>query len=141
MRKVVLLLFLFIFSLTFVYAQRRLPMVQDPVKPGDIMLSRTDLRFKSNAEFALEKGDIDGAVVVLNNIRLEWARHWLLSYAYEQVRDFAKALGEVDWLIRQKPRKDLLSDLENRRAILQNMAKKDDYWKDKPTDKKGLVIF
>ena len=141
MKKAGLLLFLFMISVTFVYAQQRLPMPPDPLKPGEIMLSRTDLRFKSNAEMALEKGDINGAVMALNNVRLEWARHWFLSFAYEQVRDYEKALGELDWLIRQNPRKDLLSDLKNRRAIFQNMVKKDDYWKDKPGDKtKGLYL-
>ena len=142
MKKTGLLLFLFMLSLTFSYAQQRLPMPPDPLKPQELMLSRTDLRFKGNAEMALAKGDIDSAVMALNNVRLDWARHWFLSYAYEQVRDYTKALGEIDWLIRQNPRKDLLSDLKNRRAIFENMVKMQEQDKDlKSTKQKELNLI
>jgi len=141
MKKVGLLLFLFIISTTFVYAQRQLPMPPDPLKPGEIMLSRTDLRFKGNAEMALAKEDINTAVIALNNVRLGWAKHWFLSFAYEQVRDYAKALGEIDWLISQNPRKDLLSDLKNRRAIFENMVKIQEQDKDLPEGPKTKAFF
>ena len=117
-------------SLTFAYAQQRLTMPPDPQNAEEIMLNRTGLRFKTNAEIALEKGDINRAVIALNSVRLEWARHWFLFYAYEQARDYVKALGGIAWLIRQNPRKDLLSDLKNRRAIFQNMVKQQDQRQD-----------
>lgn len=132
MRKVFLLFLLSVFCLVPVYAQMGLPGVPDPLNPGEIMLSRTDLRFKGNAEMALAKGDINSAVMALNNIRLDWARHWLLSYAYEQVRDYEKALGEVNWLLKQNPREDLAYGIRNREAILGNMVKTQNQGKDMP---------
>ena len=90
-----------------VYAQRSLPEPQDPEKVGTMMLTRTAMRLKAQAEDYLNQGNLDSAVQTLKGISNQWVSHWFLSYAYEMKFHYKEALSENDWLLQNSQRKDI----------------------------------
>ena len=47
--------------------------------------------------------------------RMEWESRTLLSQAYEKAGRYSEALQELDWIISQKPRQDVLNAYVKRR--------------------------
>jgi len=95
-RKVAVLVVLCMCVTALAYAQRSLPLPQDPATSGTMMLTRTDMRLKAQAEDHLNQGNLNKAVEILKGIRNQWVSNWFLSYAYESNFLYKKAVGEVD---------------------------------------------
>lgn len=138
-RKVAVLVVLCMCVTALAYAQRSLPTPQDPAKSGTMMLTRTDMRIKSQAESYLNQGNLDKAVETLKGISNQWVSHWFLSYAYESNLLYKKALGEVDWLIHQSQRKDLTIELTDRKQRLERHIRDMDQDAAPQPQKKGLL--
>jgi len=139
-RKITVLVLCGMCAASLAYAQRSLPMPEDPVKSGTVMLTRTDMRFKAQAEDYLNHGNLDKAVEILKGIRNQWVSNWFLSYAYESNLLYKKALGEVDWLIHQSQRKDLTIELTNRKQRLERQIRDMDQDIAPQPQKKGVLI-
>lgn len=123
------------------YGQRDLPLPQDPEKVGTMMLTRTDMRLKSQAEDYLSQGNLDSAVQILKGISNQWVSHWFLSYAYEMNSLYKEALIENDWLIHESRRKDLTIELTNRKQRLESEVRDTDQNIDPQPQKKGVLIW
>jgi hypothetical protein len=123
------------------YGQRDLPMPQDPEKTGTMMLTRTDMRLKAQAEDYLHQGTLDSAVQVLQGISNQWVSHWFLSYAYEMNLLYKEALSENDWLLQKSQRKDLTIELTERKQMLEREIRDANQDADPQPQKKGLIIF
>lgn len=84
-------------------------------------------RIRTNEEFEhwskgdtfLKVGQFDSAIneyKLINKYgRKEWESRTLLSKAYEIAGKYSEALQEIDWIISQKPRKDVLDGYIRRR--------------------------
>lgn len=140
-RKVAVVLVCCMCVTAVAYAQRSLPEPQDPEKVGTMMLTRTDMRLKAQAEDYLNQGKLDDAVATLQGIRNQWVSHWFLSYAYEMNLLYKEALSENDWLLNNNQRKDLTIQLTDRKQKLEREMKDTDQHGDPQPQKKGLVIF
>jgi len=138
-RKVAVLVVLCMCVTALAYAQRRLPLPQDPATSGTMMLTRTDMRLKAQAEDYLNQGNLDKAVEILKGIRNQWVSNWFLSYAYESNFLYKKAVGEVDWLIHQSQRKDLTIELTERKQRLERHIRDMDQDVAPQPQKKGLL--
>jgi hypothetical protein len=101
------------------YAQRSLPLPQDPAKSGTMELTRTDMQLKAQAEDYLNQGNLDKAVATLQGISNQWVSHWFLSYAYEINLLYKEALRENDWLLQKSQHKDLTIELTEREHRLE----------------------
>ena len=123
------------------YGQRDLPMPQDPEKVGTMMLTRTDMRLKSQAEDYLDEGNLDSALQILQGISNQWVSHWFLSYAYEMNLQYREALRENDWLLQKSQRKDLTIELTERQQRLEREIRLTDQDDDPQPHKKGLLTF
>ena len=139
-RKATVLVLCFMCVAVIAYAQRSLPMPEDPVKGGTVMLSRTDMRFKAQAEGYLNQGNIDKAVAILKGIRNQWVSHWFLSYAYEMNLLYKEALRENDWLLHNSQRKDLTIQLTHRQERLERYIRNKDQLVDPQPQQKGVLI-
>ena len=122
-----------------VYAQRSLPEPQDPEKVGTMMLTRTDMRLKAQAEDDLNQGKLDDAVQILKGISNQWVSHWFLSYAYEMNFLYKEALSENDWLLQNSQRKDLTIELTEREQKLERKISDMDQDVDPQPQKKLLI--
>jgi len=138
-RKVAVLVVLCMCVTALAYAQRSLPLPQDPATNGTMMLTRTDMRLKAQAEDHLNQGNLDKAVEILKGIRNQWVSNWFLSYAYESNFLYKKAVGEVDWLIHQSQRKDLTIELTDRKQRLERHIRDMDQDVTPQPQKKGLL--
>ena len=123
------------------YGQRDLPMPQDPVKLGTMMLTRTDMRLKSQAEEYLDQGNLDSAVQILRGISNQWVSHWFLSYAYEMKLFYDEALSENDWLLQNSQRKDLTIELTERQQRLEREIRLTDQDDDHQPQHKGFLMW
>lgn len=121
------------------YAQRSLPMPEDPVKGGIVILTRTDMRFKVQAEGYLNRGNLDEAVTILQGISNQWVSHWFLSYAYEMKLLYKEALRENNWLLNNSQRKDLTIKLTQRQQILERHIRNTDQDVDSQPQNKGVL--
>ena len=140
-RKVAVLVLCCMCVTAVAYAQRSLPTPQDPEKSGSMMLTRTDMRLKAQAEDYLNQGKIDNAVTTLQGIRNQWVSHWFLSFAYEMNFLYKEALIENDWLLHKSQRKDLTIQLTDRKQRLEREIRDTDQHGDPQPQKKGLLIF
>lgn len=140
-RKVTVVVLCCMCAAAVAYAQRSLPAPQDPVKVGTMMLTRTDMRLKAQAEDYLNGGSLDNAVQTLQNISNQWVSHWFLSYAYEMNLLYKKALGENDWLLKNSQRKDLTIELTERKQRLEREVSDMDQDVNPQPQKKALLIF
>ena len=123
------------------YAQGSLPEPQDPEKVGTMMLTRTDMRLKAQAEGYLNQGNLDDAVQTLKGISNQWVSHWFLSYAYEMNLLYKEALSENDWLLQNSQRKDLTIELTDRKHRLESKLSDIDQHLDPQPQEKALVTF
>jgi hypothetical protein len=140
-RKVAVMVLCCLCATAIAYAQRSLPEPQDPEKVGTMMLTRTDMRLKAQAEDYLNKGNLDDAVQTLQGISNQWVSHWFLSYAYEMKFFYDEALSENDWLLQNSQRKDLTIDLTNRKHRLESKISNMDEDIDPQPQKKGVLIW
>jgi len=139
-RKVAVLVLCCICAASLAYAQRDLPMPQDPAKSGTMELTRTDMRLKAQAEDYLNQGNLDRAVGTLKGISNQWVSHWFLSYAYESKLRYKEALRENDWLIHESQRKDLTIQLTDRKQRLERHIRDMDQDVAPQPQKKGVLI-
>jgi hypothetical protein len=102
-----------------------------------MMLTRTDMRLKAQAEDYLNQGKFDDAVATSQSIRNQWVSHWFLSYAYEMNFLYKEALSENDWLLNNSQRKDLTIQLTDRNQRLEREMKDTDQHGDPQPQKKG----
>jgi hypothetical protein len=117
-RKVAVMVLCCLCATAIAYAQRSLPEPQDPEKVGTMMLTRTDMRLKAQAEDYLNKGNLDDAVQTLQGISNQWVSHWFLSYAYEMNLLYKEALSENDWLLQKSQAKTLrLNSLRENKCL------------------------
>lgn len=121
------------------YAQRSLPEPQDPEKVGTMMLTRTDMRLKAQAEDYLNQGNLGDAVQTLKGISNQWVSHWFLSYAYEMNLLYKEVLSENDWLLQNSQRKDLTIELTDRKHRLESKLSDMDQHLDPPPQEKALL--
>jgi hypothetical protein len=106
-----------------------------------MMMTRTDMRLKAQAEDYLAQGKLDDAVATLQGIRNQWVSHWFLSFAYEMSLLYKEALTENDWLLQKSQRKDLTIELTDRKQMLERKIRDTDQHSDPQPQKKGLLIF
>ena len=106
-----------------------------------MMLTRTDMRLKAQAEDYLNQGSLDSAVQTLKGISNQWVLHWFLSYAYEMNLLYKEALDENDWLLQNCQRKDLTIELTERKQRLEREVSDMDQDVNPQPQKKGLVLF
>ena len=140
-RKIAVVVLCWMCITAVAYAQRDLPEPQDPLKVGTMMLTRTDMRLKAQAEDYLNQGSLDSAVQTLKGISNQWVLHWFLSYAYEMNLLYKEALDENDWLLQNCQRKDLTIELTERKQRLEREVSDMDQDVNPQPQKKGLVLF
>jgi hypothetical protein len=140
-RKVAVVVLCCMCASAVAYAQRSLPEPQDPAQVGTMMLTRTDMRLKAQAEDYLNQGNLDSAVQTLKGISNQWVSHWFLSYAYEMNLLYREALDENDWLLQNSQRKDLMIELTERQQRLEREVSDKDQDVNPQPQKKGLVLF
>ncbi len=140
-RKVAVVVLCCMCATAVAYAQRSLPAPQDPEKVGRMMLTRTDMRLKAQAEDYLNQGNLDNAVQTLQGISNQWVSHWFLSFAYEMNFLYKEALIENDWLLQKSQRKDLTIELTEREQRLEREISDMDQDVDPQPQKKALWTF
>ena len=140
-RKIAVVVLCWMCITAVAYAQRDLPEPQDPAQVGTMMLTRTDMRLKAQAEDYLNQGSLDSAVQTLKGISNQWVLHWFLSYAYEMNLLYKEALDENDWLLQNCQRKDLTIELTERKQRLEREVSDMDQDVNPQPQKKGLVLF
>ena len=76
----------------------------------------------SKGDAYMEQGQYDSAIAEYKLVdkygRMEWESHTLLSKAYEKAGRYSEALKELDWLIAQKPREEILRVFVDRKELL-----------------------
>jgi hypothetical protein len=123
------------------YAQKDLPLPQDPVQRRIMALTSADMQLKAQAEDFLKHENLDRAVEILKGIQNQWVSHWFLSYAYESKRLYREALGEVSWLKDQCQRKDLTIELIEREKMLERAIQEMEEQPSPPSKpQKSLII-
>ena len=140
-RKAALVVLCCMCATAVAYAQRSLPDPQDPEKVGTMMLTRTDMRLKAQAEDYLNQGNLDSAVQTLKGISNQWVSHWFLSFAYEMSLLYKEALIENDWLLQKSQRKDLTIELTDRKQMLERKISNKNQDVDPQPQKKGVLIW
>ena len=140
-RKVAVMVLCCLCVTAVAYAQKSLPEPQDPEKVGTMMLTRTDMRLKAQAEDYLNQGNLDSAVQTLKGISNQWVSHWFLSYAYEMNLLYREALDENDWLLQNSQRKDLMIELTERQQRLEREVSDKDQDVNPQPKKKALWTF
>ena len=85
-------------------------------------------KYEFLAEDYAEKGEYDKAIELLNKALLmskysfqDWTGHKKLLNVYEKAGHYSEALKEINWLIAQNPRQDVIDELKQRKQKILNL--------------------
>lgn len=88
-------------------------------------------KYEYLAEDYAEKGEYNKAIELLhkalsmsNYSFQDWTGHKKLLNVYEKAGMYSEALQEIDWLIAQKPRQDVMGELNQRKQKILSLERK-----------------
>ena len=92
------------------------------------ILSNNYFSIQAKADQLMKQGQYDQAIIEFRkavdfarqNNQSEWTARSGLSEAYEKAGRFDEAIKEIDWLIAQKPREEVLQGFIKRKDSMQN---------------------